>query len=98
MTTGTIVAQSNGKQENSAVVAERGYGWASPRRVEVKTTTMHGEPISYKGDSVIFDPRRMVIGFPHVFRFLDHYMAVIKSQDGTLNFFYFDNPEDEAVE
>ena len=74
------------------------YGWASPRRVEVKTTTMHGEPISYEGDSVIFDPRRMVIGFPHVFRFLDHYMAVIKSQDGTLNFFYFDNPEDEAVE
>ena len=56
------------------------------------------DPISYEGESVIFDPERMETGFPHIFRFLDHYMAVIKSQDETLNFYYFANPDDEATE
>ena len=47
---------------------------------------------------MIFDPERMDTGFPHVFEFLDHYMAVIKSQDGTLNFYYFADPDDEVPE
>lgn len=56
------------------------------------------DPISYEGESVIFAPELMETGFPHIFRFLEHYMAVIKSQDGTLNFYYFANPDDEADE
>ena len=56
-------------------------------------TRPNPDPVSYEGESVIFDPERMVTGFPHVFEFLDHYMAVIKSQDGTLNFYYFANPD-----
>ena len=56
------------------------------------------DPITYEGESVVFDPKYMVTGFPHVFKFLDHYMAVIKSSGGTLNFFYFDYPDNEAAE
>ena len=98
MTSGAIIAQSNGKRENLHAVSSHGYGWATSAGVEARIVSIRREPISYEGESVIFDPKLMTTGFPHVFEFMDHYMAVIKSPDGTLNFFYFTDPDDEAAE
>ena len=98
MTTSAVIAQSNGTQENFEAVSDHDYGWAAPTGVGSRIVTVRRDPITYEGESVVFDPKYMVTGFPHVFKFLDHYMAVIKSHDGTLDFFYFASPGDEAAE
>lgn len=47
-------------------------------------------------DSVLFDPKAMNPDTPYRFNFLGHDMAVIKSQDGDMDFFYFPGPDDAA--
>ena len=47
-------------------------------------------------DSVLFDPNAMMPDTPYRFNFLVHDMAVIKSQDGNMDFFYFPGPDDAA--
>ena len=51
-------------------------------------------PVTYQGDSIFFDPNLMELGFPYTFKFLEHYMVVIKSVDEAMNFFYIPNSDD----
>ena len=51
------------------------------------------EPVIHKGDgSILFSPAAMDPGIPYAFRFLSHYMLVVKSSEGAINVYYFDNP------
>lgn len=60
--------------------------------------SFHRAPVTYQGDSIFFDPNLMEQGSPYTFKFLKHYMVVVKSADGTMNFFYIPNPDDEEAE
>lgn len=53
--------------------------------------------VTYKGDSVIIDPRVVTPGVPQVFKLVDRYMAIIKSEDGNVDFYYFPDPEEEEA-
>ena len=51
-----------------------------------------------EADSMLFDPKAMTPDTPYRFNFLVHDMAVIKSQDGDMDFFYFPHSDDEAAD
>ena len=57
----------------------------------------HDTPVKYEGKKIVFDPDAMRPNFPYTFRMFDHNMAAIKSSDGTMDFYYFPNPEDIMV-
>ena len=55
--------------------------------------------VTHKGESVILDPKYMMVGVPQVFKFLDKYMVVVKAEDGNMDLYYFpESCEDEVTE
>ncbi len=111
MVLSSFVSQTNGTREDLEAVSGRSQGMASAQRADhwyyshgavtligVPNATAPEVPVTYEGESVFFNPQFMTPGIPYPFRFLDHNMAVIKSEDGTLNFYYFEEPVVELAE
>ena len=55
--------------------------------------TVRPQPVMHQDDGgILFNPDAMEVGIPYTFRFLDHYMFVVKSPENALDVYYFDNP------
>ena len=82
----TWVASQSGAAAHSVSVAGR-------------NATFKKMPVTRRQDgTMIFDPKAMTPLMPYRFNFLGHNMAVIKSHEGDLDFFYLPNSPDEAEE
>lgn len=93
------VEQTNGVLKDLEAVSTAGHLTATQQAVVPRYGDLADKkPVEYDGTNILFDPKLMEVGFPYVFKFLDHYMAVIKSEDSTMDFFYFENPDDEVGE
>ena len=67
----------------------------APQHTEDTFSGSASDPIEYVDDRVVFNPVGMVPRRPYLFRFLDHWMAVIKSTSDDLDFFYFASSSDD---
>ena len=65
--------------------------------VEGKVVLRKDGVVKHKADGVILDTNLIEVGVPHVFRFVDKYMAVIKHEDGNMDFYYIPGPDEEEV-
>lgn len=64
-----------------------------------RNATFQRMPVTRRQDgTMLFDPKAMMPLTPYRFNFLGHDMAVIKSQKGDMDFFYFPNSPDEPPE
>ena len=80
-------------------VASQGSATTYPMSVSGRSATFKKMPVTRRQDgTMLFDPKAMMPLTPYRFNFLGHDMAVIKSQKGDLEFFYFPNSSDEAME
>ena len=106
-----VVSQANGIREDLEAVSGRSHGMASVQHADrwyyshgavtsigVPGATSPEAPVTYEGESIFFNPQFMTVGIPYPFRFLDHNMIVLKSEDGDLDFYYFENPAFELTE
>ena len=106
-----VVSQTNGIRADLEAVSGRSQGMTSVQHIGqwyyshgaatlsgIPNATAPELPVTYEGESVFFNPQFMIPGIPYPFRFLDHNMVVIKSGDGTLNFYYFEEPVVELAE
>lgn len=106
----TTIQQINGEKEGETTsvysgvwtASPGGAGWHLPSHAvsaSGRNATFQRTPVARgDDDSILFDPKAMMPGVPYRFNFLGHDMAVIKSQDGDMDFFYFPRPDDEAAE
>ena len=64
-----------------------------------RNATFKRMPVTRRQDgTMLFDPKAMTPLTPYRFNFLGHDMAVVKSREGDMDFFYFPNSPDEADE
>ena len=85
-------SQENGEKKWKTF-SPKPWDTASTITDSVDIDSYHRQPTTIEGESVIFHPENMMVDFPHIFRFLDHYMVVVKSDDETLNVYYLENPQ-----
>ena len=53
--------------------------------------------VKYTADGIILDTKLVEVGVPQVFRLVDKYMAVVKHEDGNMDFYYIPGPDEEEV-
>lgn len=94
-------AEHEGETASDSVtwVASLGSVASYPMFDSVLNATFQKMPVTrHKDGSMLFDPEAMMPLTPYRFNFLEHDMAVVKSHEGDLDFFYFPNSPDEAME
>lgn len=80
-------------------VASHGSVASLHMSISGRNATFQRMPVTRRQDgTMLFDPAAMMSLTPYRFNFLGHDMAVVKSQKGDLDFFYFPNSPDEASE
>lgn len=80
-------------------VVSHGSVASLPMSISGRNATFQRMPVTRRQDgTMLFDPEVMMSLTPYRFNFLGHDMAVIKSQKGDLDFFYFPNSPDEDDE
>ena len=65
----------------------------SGQKIEVDTSswddpTITSRPVTYEGESVVFNPRSMTQETPYTFKFLGYWWSVVKHLDGSMDFYY----------
>ena len=84
---------------SAAWVASQSDAAAHPVSVAGRDATFQKMPVTRRQDgTMLFDPKAMTPLTPYRFNFLGHDMAVVKSEGGDLEFFYFPNSPDETDE
>lgn len=85
--------------DSATWVVSHGSVASLPMSVSGRNATFQRMPVTRRQDGTMqFDPEVMMSLTPYRFNFLGHDMAVVKSQKGDLDFFYFPNFPDEAME
>ena len=79
------------------VISQSDSDWQSPSHsvsVAGRNATFQRMPVTRRQDGTMqFDPEVMMSLTPYRFNFLGHDMAVVKSQEGDMDFFYFEATE-----
>ena len=94
-------AEHEGETASDSVtwVASQGSVASYPMSDSILNPTFQRMPVTRRQDgTMLFDPAAMMPLTPYRFNFLGHDMAVVKSQDGDMDFFYFPNSPDEDDE
>ena len=63
--------------------------------LELEYVAHDGDAVTYKGESVILDPKFITVGVPQVFRLVDRYMVAVKAEDGELDLYYFPDSDED---
>ena len=102
MTTIQRIGDSHEDETNSgsaAWVSSQSDAAAHPVSVAGGDATFQKTPVTRRQDgTMLFDPKAMTPLTPYKFNFLGHDMAVVKSEEGDMDFFYFPNSPNEAAE